>query len=204
MEFKKSKYYNKEFLGEYLYKNIYDRDEIFSIQEFFNTNDTQKEYFKDGTNIDNRYYSYKLAVCKKYYELDYHGYNEYLYLIFDKPVHITGKYCIGIIAPEIIIRDEENEKIHFCIANSVTINSNYKYNYRISRSKINNLYFHNKNIYLIDSEINNLFIFNQKLYFYDDSKFLTYHKIKSFGKCENLETRLLTNERFKKGIIHIE
>lgn len=204
MKFKESKYYNEEFLGGYIYKKTVDSDEILTIQEFFGINDKQKEYIKDGADIYNRYYNYELKICDEHYELDCQDRNEYLYLLFDKPVHITGKYCVGLIAPEIVVKSDKNNLLSRCISDKILIDNNSENFYRINYSKIDDVYFYNSRASFYKTQVKNFFIFNKKLVFNINSYFLNYHKIKCFGECKNLKEIRLKYKEFEKGTIHIE
>lgn len=204
MKFIKSKHFNKEFLGKRFYAMANYRDELLTIQEFFNINDTQKEYLKEGKSIDNKTYSYKLTVQENYYELDCQSHDTYLFLVFDKPVHIVGPICSKIIAPEIIVKNSENNSMFQCVANKVTINNNYECYYSIDWSKIEDVYFYNPKVSFWYAEIENFFIYNKKLKLYNISTFLNYHKIKCFGTCYNIKERLSNNIYFQKGVVHVK
>lgn len=199
MKLKESNYYNIEFLGKYLYEKIKNRKEIFTVHEYFGINNSQKEYHKKGT-----FENYKLKVCEDYYEFECFQYYESLLLVFDKPVHVTGKYCANIFAPEIIIKSRENNLLSYCIANKAIIDNSCEHLYFIDFSKINSVYFYNNEVSFKDSEINNFFIFNKDLKLYRFSEFLEGIKIKCFGACGNLKNKMSYNEDFKNGIIHIE
>lgn len=206
MEFKKSEYYDEKFLGKYLYKIIDDNDKIFTVQEYFDINNNQKEYLKVGITTIEDPYRYKLKVFDNYYELDCKNYEKYLYLIFDKSVRITGVCCVGIIAPEIIIGNCDNSQLYFCVSDKMIINNkvkNYSY-YNIKMAKINSINFYNDEVLLSYAEINNFFIFDKKFKINKFSAFLDGLKIKFFGKSNNLKEKMLDNGYFRNGIIHIE
>lgn len=204
MKFKESKYYNKDFLGENLYNLIYDDDEVHTVREYFNINSAEKEYLKKGSSVYGQSYRYKLKINNNYYELDCQQYDSYLYLVFDKPVHIVGEYCTNIIAPEIVVKSSKNKVILRCIANKILVDNDSKYECYMHNSKVNNIDFYNSVVKIRDTEINNFFILNKRFKINKFSEFLEHHKIKFFGKSNNLKKKILNNENFKKGIIHIE
>lgn len=201
MEFKRSKYYNRGLLGKNLYERfIVDSAKIFTVQEFFNINNEEKQYKKEV-----QYKSlYVLKIYDEYYELYSYSDINYEYIVFDKPVHIKSKCCSHIIAPVIIIKSKKNDTISYCIADKVIVNNGYENFYYTVNSKINSLYFYNPLVCLNNSEIKNFFVLNQELIFDIDSNFLNYHKIRCFGKNDDLKENLSKNENFKSGIIHIE
>lgn len=201
MRFKESPYYNEKLLGKNLYERfIINNTKIFTVKEFFNINSEQKQYKKEI-----QYKSlYVLKIYDEYYELYSYDDINYGYIAFDKPVHIKGKCCSYIIAPVIIIKSKKNDTISYCVADKVVIDSDYENFYYIVNSKINSLYFYNPEVCLNNSEIKNFFVLNQELIFDVDSKFLNYHKIRCFGKNDDLKENLLKNENFKNRIIHIE
>lgn len=199
MKFIKTKYYNEELLGEDLYHKIHKNHEVLTVQEFFNINNTENKYHVKDKNRD-----YKLMIFDNYYQLDCKNFQVYLFLVFDKPVHITGKHCSKIIAPEIIINSNQNSYLSYCVANKVLIHNSYKNYCEINYSKIKNINFYNERVRFYYSEIDNFFILNKELIFDDASLFLNYHKIKCFGECEYLKNKILKLEHFKNRIIHIE
>lgn len=200
MNFKESRYYDEEFLGKYLYNKISNDDKIYSVQEFFGVIDNQKEY-----HIKGEYMDCKLTVQEEYYELDCEEHDDSLYIVFDKPVHITGEFCIGIFAPEIVIKKSNTySSTYKCVVDKLIINNNCKDCYDITCSKINSIHFYNSKVTFWDSEVNDFFILNKNLCFKDEASFLNFHKIKCIGKCEDLKNKLLKDKNFKQGVIHIE
>lgn len=200
MEFKRSVYYNKDFLGKHLYERIVNSDEIFTVQEFFNMDGKKKKY----ENYKENEHFYELKVFDNHYELDCEALSYSKYIVFDKPVYIVGSYCYLIIAPEILIKSNKNSGTYHCVTNKLVINSNYNYDYRIRHSKIKNIFCYNEDITPYDSQIDNFYIKNEELKFSIDSQFLEGHKIKCFGKCDDLKKKILKDENFQNGIIHIE
>lgn len=199
MEFKKSKYYNEKFLGKFLYSKIYDEDKLLTVQEYFNVNPIDKEYCVKDEDKD-----YSLKVFDEYYELKCEKDDAFLFLAFDKPVHVTGKYCGSIIAPEIIVENARNKELSFCFCDKLIINNNYKYSYGINFSKIDSVYFYNSAVKFWNSEVSHFFILNPNLCFKKGNILLDYHKIECLVKCKDLKNKLSYNENLRKGIIHIE
>lgn len=202
MEFTKSPYYDKKLLGKALYNRVSDMCQIYAVYDFFRINKKQKEYEKHNEGE----YSYKLKVFEKYYELNCDDFIYYVFVIFDKPVHIVGKHCACIIAPEIIVENINNECAYHCVSNKLIINNNYDYDktYNINYSKIKDIYFYNYKISFLYSEINNFYIKNENIEFDNSSCFINSHKIKVFGKSKKLKEEMLNNLKFREGIIHIE
>lgn len=200
MEFKKSKYYDESLLGEAFYENIDEYDEILTVQEFFNMNSEKKEY----ENYKENEHFYELKVFNNYYELDCEAYSYLTYIVFDKPVHITGGHCFQIIAPEILIKSNKNSSTYHCVTNKLVIDNNYNYDYNINFSKIKDVFCYNQKVRFCDSQIDNFYIKNEKINFAIDSQFLDYHKIKIFGTSEHIKKKIAKSENFKEGTIYIE
>lgn len=131
MKFKESEYYNRQFLTKKAYKRICDIHCSYDVKKYFNINGllskiTKRKKFYKTKELDYPLGSkskMKLRVFDGYYELNQYEENDLLlYLIFDKPVHIIGKHCFQIVAPEIIINNNCNcEKIYGCFADKLEV-----------------------------------------------------------------------------------
>lgn len=211
MKFKESEYYNRKFLTKKAYKRICDIHCLYDVKEYFNINGFLSKIIKKKNFYKSKELDYslgskskmKLRVFDDYYELNQYEENDLLlYLIFDKPVHIIGKRCFQIIAPEIIINNNCNcEKIYGCFTDKLEVKGG---KIEICDSKFKNVMADVIGVEIICSEIENFFIKNKDIMFSPFSNFLKDYKIKVFGKSENLKKRISEYKDFKNRIIHIE